>query len=120
MTKSIALFAITVVLCVTFTLESKAIDITPSSGGGPSPLQLAQEIVDSTSGVTLVAGSVTTTINNPGQGNPSSDLRAMGTFSERCNCGWNAVAKRERRTHRDLRRWHRDRHRSLPVYGLSQ
>lgn len=81
MTKNVALAVITGVLCVTLTPESNAIDITPSSGGGPSPLQLAQQIVDSASGITLVAGSVTTTINNPGQGNPASDPRAMGTFA---------------------------------------
>lgn len=73
---------VTTVLIVLFhSAKLQAIDVTPSSGGGPSPLQLAQSLVDSASGITLVANSVNTTINNPGQGNPASDPRAYGSFT---------------------------------------
>ena len=55
-----------------------AVDLTPSQGGGPTPQQLADSIADQANGVTVVAGSATTTIN--ASGNPVSDARAFGSF----------------------------------------
>jgi hypothetical protein len=46
--------------------------------GGKTPQQLVDIILDQNSGIQLV-GMVTTNINAPGQ--PTSNLRAMGTFS---------------------------------------
>ncbi|MEQ8211679.1 MAG: choice-of-anchor L domain-containing protein [Lacipirellulaceae bacterium] len=87
-TKTNCLFAATTFVLFASALKANAIDITPSSGVGPTPQQLAENIADTSGGVLVVASSAVTTINNPaqgnpnnpGQGNPSSDDRAMGTF----------------------------------------
>lgn len=56
------------------------VDILRSSQpGGPSAQTLANSIVNTGTGVVLVAGSANFTIN--AFGNPSSDLRAIGAFS---------------------------------------
>ena len=81
MSKNTALFAAVVFVRLSFPSMCQAIDITPSNGGGPTAQQLAENIADTAGGVTVAAiPPAVTTINNPSQGNPSSDDRAMGTF----------------------------------------
>jgi hypothetical protein len=58
-----------------------AIQLTPSQGGGPTPQQLAEEMADPQSGVDVAPGSASRNINNSFLGNPPSDLRAMGIFT---------------------------------------
>ena len=51
-----------------------AVTVTATNGGGPTPQQLAENIADGTSGVTVVANSATTVINN-GISTPSSPVQ---------------------------------------------
>jgi len=82
MIKKITLYAAVIFTGWNSPFACQAIDITPSSGVGPSALDLAKEIADEAGGVTVDISSVTTAINNPNQNNPDSDPRAMGTFGE--------------------------------------
>ncbi len=82
MIRQLAFLASVAVVVTGFQSSVHAIDVTPTDGGGPSPQTLAETIADSLGGVTVaVSPGVTTMINDPKHGNPNSDPRAMGTFT---------------------------------------